>query len=103
MSVQSEAARQRAEAAKETNAAVVVQKWARGWEARRRVAPLRGGSSAVVAAKRAAFANHQEVSDYIDFHKFLNEKPKQPYHMQAEDDSISEKIGDSGGNADVQT
>ena len=101
MSVQQEAARQQAEQEKEANAAVVMQKWARGWDTRRRVAPLRGGNSRAVAAKRAAFADHQEINDYIDFHKFMNEKPR--HLMQGEDDSISEKIGESGSHADVQT
>jgi len=80
-----------------------MQKWARGWDARRRVAPLRGDGSRAQAAKHAAFANHQEINDYIDFHKFMNEKPRQQHLMPGEDDSISEKIGESGSHPDVQT
>ena len=64
---------------------------------------LRGGNSRAVAAKRAAFANHQEINDYIDFHKFMDEKPMKHHLMQGEDDSISEKIGESGSHVDVQT
>ena len=67
------------------------------------MAPLRGGNSRAVAAKRAAFNNLDEINDYIDFHKFMNEKPRQHHLNQGEDDSISEKIGESGGHADVQT
>ena len=102
MSVQKEAARQDAEKIKRTNATIVIQSWARGWQARRRGAPHRGGMSRAAKAKRAAFADHPDLGDPIDFHKFLYDKPKQHHPLRPDDDDISEKIAESGSHGDVQ-
>ena len=99
--MQKEAARQDAERMRRTNATVVIQKWARGWQARR-IALRRGGLGRAARAKRAAFADHPDLGEPIDFHKFLYDKPKQHHALRPDDDDISEQIGGSGSHGDVQ-
>jgi hypothetical protein len=61
-------------------ATLVIQKWARGWKARKltrlRKIPIRkGGMNRAQNAKLAAFTSHPDLGDPIDFYKFAYEKP----------------------------
>ena len=82
-----------------------MQKWARGWDARRRTTPHLGGRNRLQSMKLAALRNQQDVNDYIDFHKFMDDAVVKRLQMQGgENESISEEIiGGSNSHPDIQT
>jgi hypothetical protein len=107
LNVKEEAARQQAEVrTREAKAATVIQKWARGWKARRLAARKQKNLMRDVDYEHAQFTHEFKMNDQFNLNKFISQKQKLRQLNKTEgldEESISEQIVESAVYTDVQT
>ena len=98
INIKDEAARQKeAEQARHTKAALVMQKWARGWKDRKRTSKLRNRMRNEIESDHAHYTAYFKMNDEFNLNKFIEKKKaiRSQIGTDVIEESISEKIGDS--------